>query len=50
MGLIGVAGAPLYVLGVAFLDESVKRKVSPIYIGIFGASGTVGKLENGWVE
>ena len=46
MFLIGIAGAPLYVLGVAFLDESVKRKVAPIYIGIFGASGTVGELGN----
>ena len=42
MFLIGIAGSPLYVLGVAYLDESVKAKVAPIYIGIFGASGTVG--------
>ena len=42
MFLIGIAGAPLYVLGVAYLDESVKKKVAPIYIGFFGSSGTVG--------
>ena len=44
MFLTGIAGAPLYVLGVAYLDESVKKKVAPIYIGFFGSSGTVGKL------
>ena len=44
MFLIGIAGAPLYVLGVAYLDESVKKKVAPIYIGFFGSSGTVGKF------
>ena len=44
MFLIGIAGSPLYVLGVAYLDESVKRKIAPIYIGIFGSSGTVGKF------
>ena len=43
MFLIGIAGAPLYVLGVAYIDESVKKKIAPIYIGFFGSSGTVGK-------
>ena len=43
MLILGIGGSPLYVLGVPYLDESVKKKVSPMYIGIFSSAAIVGK-------
>lgn len=42
MLIIGFGGSPLYVLGIAYLDESVKKKVSSMYVGFFSASGILG--------
>ena len=46
MLVIGFGGSPLYVLGVPYLDESVKNKVSSLYIGIFGSALIVGKVDD----
>ena len=43
MLVMGLGGAPMMVLGIAYLDESVKKKMSAIYVGIFSAAGIVGK-------
>ena len=43
MLVVGFGGSPIYVLGVAYLDESVKKNVSPMYLGIFTSSGILGK-------
>ena len=46
LGMV-VAGAgctPMYTLGIPYMDENVKAKVTPMYVGIFAASGILGKL------
>ena len=46
LGMV-VAGAgctPMYTLGIPYMDENVKAKVTPVYVGIFAASGILGKL------
>ena len=46
LGMV-VAGAgctPMYALGVPYMDENVKAKVSPLYMGLFVASGILGEL------
>ncbi|XP_013383827.1 solute carrier organic anion transporter family member 4C1, partial [Lingula anatina] len=40
--LHGVGGTTLYSLGTVFIDENVKTKVSPIYIGILYAFSALG--------
>lgn len=30
---MGVGGAPLYTLGMAFIDENVSHKMQPVYSG-----------------
>ncbi|OQV21213.1 Solute carrier organic anion transporter family member 4A1 [Hypsibius exemplaris] len=40
--LHGVGAAPLYTLGVSFLDDSVKLKLSSLYVGIYYAFSTLG--------
>ncbi|KHJ44856.1 sodium-independent organic anion transporter [Trichuris suis] len=40
--LHGTGAAPLYTLGVSYLDESVSQKMSPVYLGLFLSSATVG--------
>ncbi|PFX24711.1 solute carrier organic anion transporter family member 4A1-like isoform X2 [Stylophora pistillata] len=44
LGMV-VAGAgctPMYALGIPYMDENVKAKVTPMYVGIFVASGILG--------
>ena len=36
----GMGATPLYTLGVAYLDENLKTKMSPVYIGEFTLAGT----------
>lgn len=46
LGMIvaGIGNSPLYALGVPYLDQNVKKKVSPMYLGIFvGFGGILGK-------
>lgn len=46
LGMV-VAGAgctPMYALGIPYIDENVKSKVTPMYVGLFLASGIIGKL------
>ena len=46
LGMV-VAGAgctQMYTLGIPYMDENVKAKVTPMYVGIFAASGILGKL------
>ena len=46
LGMV-VAGAgctPMYALGIPYMDENVKAKVTPMYVGIFVASGICGEL------
>ena len=33
--IMGVGGAPLYTLGVTFIDDNVSRKMQPVYSGSF---------------
>ncbi|KRY18618.1 Solute carrier organic anion transporter family member 4A1, partial [Trichinella patagoniensis] len=40
--LHGIGAAPLYTLGVAYLDENVSQKMSPVYLGIYFAFATLG--------
>ena len=44
MFVAGAGSTPLYALGVSYMDENVKAKVSPIYLGIFVAFGILGKI------
>ena len=46
LGMIvaGIGSTPLYALGVPYVDENVKAKVSPMYLGIFVAFGILGKI------
>jgi len=40
----GLGFSPLYALGVPYMDQNVKAKVSPMYLGIFvGFGGILGK-------
>lgn len=40
----GIGNSPLYVLGVPYLDQNVKSKFSPMYMGILvGFGGILGK-------
>ena len=44
LGMV-VAGAgctPMYALGIPYMDENVKAKVSPMYVGVFVACGIAG--------
>ena len=34
----------MYALGIPYMDENVKAKVTPMYAGIFVASGICGEL------
>ena len=43
MVVMGCGCTPMYALGIPYLDENVKAKVSPMYVGIFAASGIAGK-------
>ena len=40
--LMGAGTTPLYTLGVAYLDENVNPKQSPIYLGVWFASTFLG--------
>ena len=44
MVVAGVGCTPMYALGIPYIDENVKAKVSPMYVGLFVASGIVGEL------
>jgi len=39
---MGIGAAPLYTLGITFLDENVSHQLQPFYTGIFYASTTLG--------
>lgn len=44
MVVAGIGNSPLYALGVPYMDQNVKAKVSPMYLGIFvGFGGILGK-------
>ena len=34
----------MYALGIPYMDENVKAKVSPMYVGVFVAAGIIGEL------
>ncbi|XP_060792871.1 solute carrier organic anion transporter family member 4A1-like [Neoarius graeffei] len=40
--LHGVGATPLYTLGVTYLDENVKSKYAPVYIGVFYTAALIG--------
>lgn len=40
--LIGAGTAPLFTLGTSYLDENVKPKVAPVYLGIWYACTSFG--------
>lgn len=40
--IMGIGAAPLYTLGITFLDENVSNELQPVYTGIFYASTTIG--------
>ncbi|XP_022104541.1 solute carrier organic anion transporter family member 4A1-like [Acanthaster planci] len=40
--LHGLGAAPLYTLGVTYIDENVKPKMTSLYIGIFNAASLLG--------
>ncbi|KXJ27791.1 solute carrier organic anion transporter family member 4C1 [Exaiptasia diaphana] len=42
MLVIGAGSTPMWNLGTAYMDENVKAKAAPIYIGIFSCSGVMG--------
>ena len=44
MFVAGAGASPMYALGIPYIDENVKPKVSPMYLGFFVASGIGGKL------
>lgn len=45
MIIAGIGYSPLYSLGVPYMDQNVKRKNSPMYLGIFvGFGGILGKI------
>ena len=44
MVVAGSGCTPMYALGIPYMDENVKAKASPMYVGIFAGSGIVGKL------
>jgi len=45
MIIAGIGYSPLYSLGVPYMDQNVKRKNSPTYLGIFvGFGGILGKI------
>ena len=46
LGMV-VAGAgctPMIALGIPYMDENVKAKASPMYVGVFMAGGIAGEL------
>ena len=43
MVVMGCGCTPMYALGIPYMDENFKAKVSPMYVGIFAASGIAGK-------
>ncbi|EDO41174.1 predicted protein, partial [Nematostella vectensis] len=42
MLVMGSGATPMIALGIPYMDENVKAKVSPMYVGIFYASGIFG--------
>ena len=44
MVVAGAGTTPMYALGIPYMDENVSPTVSPMYVGIFMASGIAGKL------
>ena len=40
--LIGAGTAPLFTLGAAYIDENVKPKVAPVYLGVWYVSTSFG--------
>lgn len=40
--LNGFGAAPLYTLGITYIDENVSQKASPVYLGIYMAFSVVG--------
>ncbi|KAK3742780.1 hypothetical protein QZH41_013896, partial [Actinostola sp. cb2023] len=42
MLVIGTGSTPMWNLGASFMDENVKAKIAPMYIGIFACSGVIG--------
>ena len=44
MVVAGSGCTPMYALGIPYVDENVKAKVAPMYVGIFVAAGIIGKL------
>ena len=45
MVLAGAGATPMYALGIPYIDENVKKKVAPMYVGAFTASGIVGEYD-----
>ena len=43
MVVAGSGCTPMYALGIPYVDENVKAKVTPMYVGVFVASGIIGK-------
>ena len=43
MLIVGAGVTPMYALGIPYMDENVRSKVAPMYVGIFVASGILGK-------
>ena len=44
MAVAGAGSTPMYSLGIPYIDENVKARVTPMYVGIFVASGICGEL------
>ncbi|EDO28648.1 predicted protein [Nematostella vectensis] len=44
MLVMGSGATPMIALGIPYMDENVKAKASPMYVGIFYASGLLGCL------
>ena len=42
MVIAGAGATPMYALGIPYMDENVKKKVLPMYVGTSNATGTVG--------
>ena len=48
MVVAGAGCTPMYALGIPYMDENVNNKVTSMYVGIFVASGILGKLPSYW--
>ena len=44
MVVSGAGCTPMIALGIPYMDENVKAKASPMYVGVFMASGIAGEL------